>query len=78
MISKWCYTSRFWIYRRFTNGVREIELGEVATRSYSYEELEKWTHNFKEEIGRGSFGTVYRGTIFNSQKVVAAKKLESI
>ena len=70
------HKSRFWAYRRITRKCDEGEFGaEVAPRSYSYEELEKMTDNFKEEIGRGSFGTVYKGMILNSQKAVAVKRL---
>ncbi|VVA40040.1 PREDICTED: G-type lectin S-receptor [Prunus dulcis] len=40
------------------------ELNEsVAPRRYAYEELEKMTNNFKEELGRGASSTVYKGLI---------------
>ncbi|GMN72016.1 hypothetical protein TIFTF001_055603, partial [Ficus carica] len=51
---------------------------EVNLRSFTYEELEIMTDDFKEEIGKGSFGTVYKGTILNSQMEVAVKKLEKL
>ncbi|KAG2407936.1 G-type lectin S-receptor-like serine/threonine-protein [Vigna angularis] len=35
--------------------------GECSLRSFSFDELVKSTENFTEEIGRGSFGVVYRG-----------------
>uniref|UniRef100_A0A2N9EWS2 Protein kinase domain-containing protein n=1 Tax=Fagus sylvatica TaxID=28930 RepID=A0A2N9EWS2_FAGSY len=35
-------------------------------------ELERVTDNFKEELGRGSFGIVYKGAIENGEKVVAS------
>ncbi|PON72504.1 S-receptor-like serine/threonine-protein kinase [Parasponia andersonii] len=71
------HKSQFWTYRKFsTHKGHEVEFGrEVAPRSYSYEELEQMTDNFKEEIGRGSFGTVYKGINLNSQQVVAVKRL---
>ncbi|KAJ0097807.1 hypothetical protein Patl1_27824 [Pistacia atlantica] len=34
------------------------------------------TEGFKEEIGKGSSGTVYKGTMMNCQKLVAIKKLK--
>ncbi|OAY36047.1 G-type lectin S-receptor-like serine/threonine-protein kinase LECRK1 [Manihot esculenta] len=51
---------------------------EFALRSFTFAELEKVTDGFKEEIGRGSFGTVYKGLISTTQKAVAVKRLEGI
>jgi predicted Ser/Thr protein kinase len=36
------------------------------------------TDNFKEELGRGAFGIVYKGAIGNGKKVVAVKRLEKL
>ncbi|KAJ6918534.1 G-type lectin S-receptor-like serine/threonine-protein kinase LECRK3 [Populus alba x Populus x berolinensis] len=49
---------------------------EFAPRAFTYAELEDVTGGFKEEIGRGSFGTVYKGIISSTRKVVAVKRLE--
>ena len=52
--------SKFWAYRRIARNNYDVELSEeFAPRSYTYEEIEKITDGFNEEIGRGSFGTVY-------------------
>ncbi|KAE7998288.1 hypothetical protein FH972_002847 [Carpinus fangiana] len=52
-----------------------IELSDdFAPRSFTYSELEKVTDGFREEIGRGSFGAVFKGTMPIGQKVVAVKK----
>ncbi|KAF8018587.1 hypothetical protein BT93_H3468 [Corymbia citriodora subsp. variegata] len=48
----------------------------LSPRSYTYEELKRVTKDFAEEIGKGAFGTVYKGTLLNGLKVVAVKKLE--
>ncbi|KAI3427485.1 Protein kinase domain-containing protein [Psidium guajava] len=48
----------------------------ISLRSFTYEELKRVTKDFAQEIGRGAFGTVYKGTLLNSLKVVAVKKLE--
>lgn len=48
----------------------------MGPRAFSYAELERITNGFKEELGRGSFGIVYKGVIKNSMKVVAVKKLK--
>ncbi|KAK9082121.1 hypothetical protein Syun_031521 [Stephania yunnanensis] len=34
---------------------------EISLRSFQYEELEQATNGFKEEVGRGAFGTVFKG-----------------
>ncbi|CAB4280606.1 unnamed protein product [Prunus armeniaca] len=41
-------------------------------------ELENATHGFKEELGRGTFGAVYKGTLSTSNKIVAVKRLEKV
>ncbi|KAM5577612.1 G-type lectin S-receptor-like serine/threonine-protein kinase LECRK3 [Rosa sericea] len=49
-------------------------------QSFSYAELERATDGFKEEIGRGTFGAVYKGTLSgaSSNKTVAVKRLEKV
>ncbi|KAI3919371.1 hypothetical protein MKW92_046507 [Papaver armeniacum] len=52
--------------------VANNELTVVATK-----ELEKATNNFKEVLGRGSFGTVTKGKLSNaSQTIIVVKRLE--
>ncbi|CAL5385380.1 unnamed protein product [Camellia sinensis] len=43
-------------------------------RKFTYDELKKATHNFGEEIGRGSGGVVYKG-ILSDRRVAAIKRL---
>nr|XP_043620090.1 G-type lectin S-receptor-like serine/threonine-protein kinase LECRK1 [Erigeron canadensis] len=49
---------------------------DIGPRTFSYGELERITDGFKEEVGRGSFGIVYKGIIESSKKAVAVKKLK--
>ncbi|KAL5555693.1 hypothetical protein UlMin_037929 [Ulmus minor] len=72
------YRSNSRAYRSIGRGGNDAEMSEVGPRLYNYEELENMTDGFKEEIGRGSFGTVYKGTILGSQKLVAVKRLEKV
>ncbi|XP_058099193.1 G-type lectin S-receptor-like serine/threonine-protein kinase LECRK2 [Magnolia sinica] len=66
-----------WYRKRFCH--RNIDLSETSgLRSFSYSELVKATDDFKEEVGRGGFGTVYKGVLYNSHMKVAVKKLEKL
>ncbi|TQD94486.1 hypothetical protein C1H46_019907 [Malus baccata] len=46
-------------------------------RKFRYAELKKATKNFKEELGRGASGAVYKGVLAD-ERVVAVKKLADI
>ncbi|RXH73834.1 hypothetical protein DVH24_016656 [Malus domestica] len=47
-----------WAYKKVNTPIGDSEWNEdIALRPYTYEELEKITNNFREEIGRGSSGT---------------------
>ncbi|PON39396.1 Serine/threonine protein kinase [Trema orientale] len=73
--------SNSWVYKRInTRRSDDFELlgEEVALRSFTNEELERITNGFREEIGKGSFGTVYKGMILSSQRLVAVKRLEKV
>uniref|UniRef100_A0A0E0ASI3 Receptor-like serine/threonine-protein kinase n=1 Tax=Oryza glumipatula TaxID=40148 RepID=A0A0E0ASI3_9ORYZ len=55
----------------------EFDKESVGIRSYSFHDLELSTDGFAEELGRGAYGTVFRGVIANSgNKVIAVKRLE--
>ncbi|KAG6721634.1 hypothetical protein I3842_03G121300 [Carya illinoinensis] len=71
------YKNHFWYRKLPFNGDVELS-GDVALRPFTYLDLEKATNGFREEVGRGSFGTVYKGAILNGQKIVAVKKLEKV
>ncbi|XAR53273.1 Non-specific serine/threonine protein kinase [Bertholletia excelsa] len=51
---------------------------DVGLKSFTYAQLEQVTDGFKEELGKGAFGTVYRGTIPYNQKIVAVKRLDKV
>ncbi|XP_022751997.1 G-type lectin S-receptor-like serine/threonine-protein kinase LECRK3 [Durio zibethinus] len=50
----------------------------VASISFSFAQIEQMTKSFKDEIGKGAFGTVYKGTISDSLMVVAVKRLDNV
>lgn len=46
-------------------------------KKFTYKELEQATGGFKLQLGRGSFGTVYKGVLpLNSRKHIAVKRLD--
>ncbi|XP_075671926.1 G-type lectin S-receptor-like serine/threonine-protein kinase LECRK3 [Castanea sativa] len=51
---------------------------EVTLRLFTYAELKRATNSFKEELGKGSFGAVYKGTLNQGKKLVAVKRLEKL
>ncbi|PQM38490.1 G-type lectin S-receptor-like serine/threonine-protein kinase RLK1 [Prunus yedoensis var. nudiflora] len=60
--------------------VRIMQSGlNISLRPFSYQELQEATNGFTEELGRGSFGVVYKGIIQNGSQVqVAVKKLHCV
>ncbi|KAB5565154.1 hypothetical protein DKX38_005208 [Salix brachista] len=79
LVGAFCLTSSF-IYRKKTEKTREGgSCLETNLRYFSYKELAEATNDFKDEVGRGGFGVVYKGTIqAGSTKVVAVKKLTRV
>ena len=52
---------------------------DTNLHSFTYEALKEATRGFSEELGRGSFGIVYKGTLESgSYNVVAVKKLDRL
>ncbi|KAG6781754.1 hypothetical protein POTOM_014667 [Populus tomentosa] len=69
----------FFIYRRRTKRIPQKD-GAVETnlRCFTYQELAEATEGFKEELGRGAFGVVYKGEVhIGPSIVVAVKKLNN-
>ncbi|TXG53164.1 hypothetical protein EZV62_022333 [Acer yangbiense] len=54
-----------------------LEYASGAPVQFSYKELQRSTKGFKEKLGAGGFGAVYRGILAN-KTVVAVKQLEGI
>ncbi|XP_039163042.1 G-type lectin S-receptor-like serine/threonine-protein kinase LECRK1 [Eucalyptus grandis] len=66
------------IYRKKPEKINLREnLVETNLQCFAYQELFKATDGFKEELGRGAFGIVYKGFI-PSDVAVAVKKLTNV
>lgn len=66
--------------RKFGNLSAQYALLEYASGApvqFSYKDLQRATKGFREKLGFGGFGAVYRGTLAN-RTVVAVKQLEGI
>ncbi|KAM0886170.1 hypothetical protein ACQ4PT_029864 [Festuca glaucescens] len=58
---------------------QDFELDEtIGIQSYSFHDLELSTNNFAEELGRGAYGTVFKGVLTSNNKDVAVKRLEKM
>lgn len=44
--------------------------GPLAVKRYSFSEVKKMTNLFKEKLGKGGYGTVYKGKLFDDRLVV--------
>ncbi|KAJ7956979.1 S-receptor kinase-like protein [Quillaja saponaria] len=75
-----CYMYRQQVHRygKLSGSANMGWAEERTLRSFSFDELVKSTDGFKEEIGRGSYGAVYRGTISGSNRTIAVKRLERV
>ncbi|XP_073266449.1 G-type lectin S-receptor-like serine/threonine-protein kinase LECRK2 [Populus alba] len=85
----WCLVtlaiSGFFIFKsRVIKGRMQTESGnfglarELTLRAFSYRELKKATKGFKEELGKGSSGAVFKGTLYKGKKAIAVKRLEKV
>ncbi|KAA8538592.1 hypothetical protein F0562_028214 [Nyssa sinensis] len=72
----WCCrnSSKFWgLSAQYA--LREYASGMPV--HFSYKELQRSTKGFKEKLGAGGFGAVYRGVLAN-RTIIAVKQLEDI
>ncbi|KAK9124987.1 hypothetical protein Scep_013833 [Stephania cephalantha] len=66
-------------HKNFKKSDRVFADSETNLRTLSYKELEEATQGFKEELGRGSSGIVYKGFVeFGTRRPVAVKKIDRV
>ncbi|XP_047306592.1 G-type lectin S-receptor-like serine/threonine-protein kinase LECRK3 [Impatiens glandulifera] len=74
------FMAAFFLYPKSKNHL-DLKNPDTNLRSFSYEQLELATDGFKEELGKGAFGTVYKGLLDSSSSSgiqIAVKKLDKI
>ena len=74
-----CVGAFFIYHKKPKRPTRNFNAMEVNLPCFTYQELVEATDGFKEELGKGAFGVVYKGTIeMGSTVPVAIKKLNSL
>ncbi|ESW06555.1 hypothetical protein PHAVU_010G057600 [Phaseolus vulgaris] len=68
----WCF-----LFRKNTDKEGYVVAVETGFRKFSYSELKQATKGFRDEIGRGGGGTVYKG-VLTDNLVVAIKRLHEV
>ncbi|XP_031267807.1 putative receptor protein kinase ZmPK1 [Pistacia vera] len=71
----WWYVFRKHMHKELANmGQFVLAMG---FKRFTYAELKRATKNFKQEIGTGGFGTVYKG-VLEDERVIAVKRLGGV
>ncbi|KAK8618655.1 hypothetical protein V6N13_132640 [Hibiscus sabdariffa] len=76
-----CMGSSFLYHKKVTSDHSNKSGIQSSIRCFKYSELEEATNGFREELGRGSFGIVYKGVIDTDSQgriQVAVKKLDRV
>ncbi|KAK4265183.1 hypothetical protein QN277_026268 [Acacia crassicarpa] len=71
------YRHKVYSYTKLSATSENLGFAEDCLRTFAFDELVNSTGNFTEEIGRGSFGVVYKGTLQGNNRRVAVKKLDN-
>ncbi|KAF5178660.1 Pr5-like receptor kinase [Thalictrum thalictroides] len=69
-----------WLRRKKTKQFEQIEAfielhEERATKRYTYTAVKKMTNFFKDKLGEGGYGSVFKGQLPNGGAMVAVKRL---
>ncbi|KAH7859495.1 hypothetical protein Vadar_001872 [Vaccinium darrowii] len=70
------YRNRVWVYKKISEQGHIEFGGDIVLRTFKFAELEEVTNGFREELGRGASGTVYKGVIPYNQKLPITVKAD--
>ncbi|GLJ04671.1 hypothetical protein SUGI_0000990 [Cryptomeria japonica] len=78
-----CIALGWWFsFRNFNDAKLYSRQGYFAVptglKRFTFGQLREATSNFKDIVGKGGFGTVYKGCLLPENKVVAVKQLEGV
>ncbi|TYH20478.1 hypothetical protein ES288_A05G432700v1 [Gossypium darwinii] len=67
-------------YEKLLENKSSVLTEQFTLRSFTFDELDEATHGFQDELGKGSFGTVYKGILpgDGKSKTIAVKRLEKV
>ncbi|KAI3872479.1 hypothetical protein MKW98_007735 [Papaver atlanticum] len=70
----------FFMNKKLSKRKQTPSVMRSSLHSFTYQELEEATDGFKEELGRGAFGIVYKGFMeeMGSTNSIAVKKLDKV
>ncbi|KAI3863556.1 hypothetical protein MKW92_011881 [Papaver armeniacum] len=70
-----CFTGK-----KLREKTQDSSVSRSSLPSFTYQELEEATNGFKDELGRGAFGIVYKGLIqeMDSTSSIAVKRLDKV
>lgn len=72
------YRHHSWANKEISNEANRGLVEDVTFRSFTYEQLEKATNNFTKKLGKGAFGTVFKGVLPNGKRAIVVKRLEKV
>ncbi|KAK1426306.1 hypothetical protein QVD17_14977 [Tagetes erecta] len=76
LIGVLCLSFRMRVRKKVKKLHQSGRLANTNLPHFTYQELVKATSGFKEELGKGAFGIVYKGVI--GENIVAVKKLDRV
>ncbi|XP_039139842.1 G-type lectin S-receptor-like serine/threonine-protein kinase At2g19130 [Dioscorea cayenensis subsp. rotundata] len=75
LVSFLVFVGLIWVHRKRPSARIAMQLAEGSLIPFTYSDLQRMTKNFSDILGRGGFGSVFKGALPDST-TIAVKKLE--